>query len=288
MKKKNNLLTLWALSAFILLIALTLTTATFAWFTANRKVQTDRITARSGAVNVELQISRTGGAGFSPGTGEDEAGNRIGQVALNDQDKDKPLMPVSTADLTHFWSAITFDTERRANGFALDGEGKYYYHDTVYLRAVGKDMPADTQLDLFLESDAGKFPIVRSEDGKMLTAARLGLVIGGESPRIIKLSAVDSDAQTTYLNGALLPAGYVLGYADGAPVGVPDPSVTLDSLRFDPADLTRRPLTAMKLNQIYQVDVYFYLEGCDPDCRVETVALTDAYLQLAFYGMLRQ
>ncbi len=44
MKHKGKILSLWALAAFLVLIALTLTTATYAWFTANRQVQTDRIT----------------------------------------------------------------------------------------------------------------------------------------------------------------------------------------------------------------------------------------------------
>ena len=44
----------------------------------------------------------------------------------------------------------------------------------------------------------------------------------------------------------------------------------------------------MELNKIYQLDMYFYLEGCDPDCLNETVGMTGAYLSLAFFGMLRQ
>jgi hypothetical protein len=41
----------------------------------------------------------------------------------------------------------------------------------------------------------------------------------------------------------------------------------------------------LELNQIYAVDIYFYLEGCDPDCS-DSVSLDGADLHLAFYGVL--
>ena len=59
MKHKGKILSLWALAAFLVLIALTLTTATYAWFTANRQVQTDRITGKTGSADVTLEISRS-------------------------------------------------------------------------------------------------------------------------------------------------------------------------------------------------------------------------------------
>ena len=45
-------------------------------------------------------------------------------------------------------------------------------------------------------------------------------------------------------------------------------------------------ITELNLNETYTVDVYFYLEGCDPDCLSDKVALTKATLNLAFYGLL--
>lgn len=43
----------------------------------------------------------------------------------------------------------------------------------------------------------------------------------------------------------------------------------------------------MDLNQIYPVDIYFYLEGCDPDCS-DDLSFDIADLHLAFYGVLQQ
>ena len=91
-----------------MLIALTLTTATYAWFTANRQVQTDRITGKTGSADVTLEISRTREP-FSPGKAKDDSGNDISQVALKTPDAEDKLMPVSTADLSHFWSSPAFD-----------------------------------------------------------------------------------------------------------------------------------------------------------------------------------
>ena len=44
-------------------------------------------------------------------------------------------------------------------------------------------------------------------------------------------------------------------------------------------------LLEMELNRIYTVDVYFYLEGCDPDCS-DSVSDQEADIHLAFYGVI--
>lgn len=41
----------------------------------------------------------------------------------------------------------------------------------------------------------------------------------------------------------------------------------------------------MELNRIYTVDVYFYLEGCDPDCS-DGLSYQTADIHLAFYGVI--
>jgi len=43
----------------------------------------------------------------------------------------------------------------------------------------------------------------------------------------------------------------------------------------------------MQLNKIYTVDIYFYLEGCDPDCS-NSIQYSTVDLQLGFYGVLSQ
>ena len=41
----------------------------------------------------------------------------------------------------------------------------------------------------------------------------------------------------------------------------------------------------LDLDRIYRLDVYFYLEGCDPDCW-DSIYFNAADLHLAFYGVL--
>ena len=41
----------------------------------------------------------------------------------------------------------------------------------------------------------------------------------------------------------------------------------------------------MQIGKIYSLDIYFYLEGCDPDC-TDSVSFHTADLQLSFYGVL--
>ena len=67
-----------------------------------------------------------------------------------------------------------------------------------------------------------------------------------------------------------LGANQVLSWNGSSVFAVADPSVPIAdyTVTFGASDMSvpQRPLCVMNLNQIYPVDVYFYLEGCDPDC----------------------
>ena len=145
MKKTNQYLTLWAIAAVAVLTATALTAATYAWFTANREVETEKVTARTGSTNLELQISRKPGDQFSTKSETDEAGNTYTVAEL--KERDHVLMPVSTEDLkTFIYSPITDEgqaTEQTLRILHSDvaaekeiAEG-LYYHDTLYLRLEG-------------------------------------------------------------------------------------------------------------------------------------------------------
>lgn len=284
-KPYRGWLSLWAMGAMAVLTALTLTTATYAWFSANREVQTGRVTSRTGSTTLELQISRSGGNGFSPGTMTDGNGESYNAVELTPCDKE--LMPVSTANLATFLYCPVSDGDG-ANRFVPTPDESLYYHDTIYLRAVGEGIPDGSQLELYLDNDTEN-PIVRAEAGNLLAAARLGLCFDGGTPTILKLSdEPDQGDGNTYLDDQLLGGGKVLDYQNESPVAVDDPAVLLADVQFASDNANRKALTTLSLNQVYQVDLYFYLEGCDPDCLSERVGLTEAYLNLAFFGLLTQ
>ena len=133
--------------------------------------------------------------------------------------------------------------------------------------------------------------------GYLLNASRLGLVFGENtsSPVILRLSETENpeNAQVynTEVNGKILGKNQVLGYNDSGVFAVGDPSVSISEYTIDFSEnqmkLPARTLMSMELGKIYPVDIYFYLEGCDPDCS-ESIQLNEAELHLAFYGVLEQ
>lgn len=49
-------------------------------------------------------------------------------------------------------------------------------------------------------------------------------------------------------------------------------------------EVPEQTLLTMQLNKIYTVDIYFYIEGCDPDCSSQ-IQYSTADLQIGFYGV---
>lgn len=271
---KRKLAALWALSAAVVITALVLTSATFAWFTANRKVGTDLVTTRAGTNTLSLQISRLGGDRFQP-----EPTFRVTLKALAN-----PLMPVSTANLASFvYNPITVDD--MAETFLPTQDESFYYHDTIYLRATGDGLPEDTKVDLYLDNTGT--PIVESLNGELLTATRLGLTFNGAAPVIFALSNVNEGNGNTRLGGTDIGTGKVLSYEGGAVTAVNDPALSLTDAQVTTAGLPgARALARLELNKVYTVDIYFYLEGCDPDCTNDKVSLDTAALNLGFYALI--
>ena len=268
---KRKMLSLWGASAAAVLLLLVLTSATFAWFSANREVVTDRVTARTGTDTLELQISRTGGDGFSPAPDGEAALNPLGD----------PLLPVSTKDLRSFvYSPYT--TDGNAEKFLPVPDDSYYYHDTIYLRAKADNMPEGAKMALYLDDKDS--PTVQAEEGELITASRLGLIIEGNAPIILSLSDVNEGSGNTALGGALLETGKVLDWTGKEALAVDDPAIALEQRQYETQRST--PLATLELNKIYSVEVFFYLEGCDPDCLSQRVAMDEAALNLAFFGLL--
>ena len=133
--------------------------------------------------------------------------------------------------------------------------------------------------------------------GEMLNAARLGLVFDGDysSEVILKLSDSQNTSKqqvyNTVINGQTLGKDQVLSYRNGKIEAVSDPAAAVSSYTVsftdDSVEVPDRTLLTMQFNKIYTVDVYFYIEGCDPDCSND-IQYSTADLQLGFYGVLGQ
>lgn len=261
-----------------------MTAATYAWFTTNKAVSTGTATARTGDERLELQISSEGGSRFT-----DQETVSVFQVNQTDQNN---MIPVSTDNLVDFVYA-PFTSGGDAKKFLRVEKEENYYHGRIYLRAVGDGFAADDRLALYLDQSDGI--LASASSGMLLHASRLGLRFDNDKTVIFRLSddTNPKDAQTynTIINGERLGADQVLSYQNGTIKAVADPSVSLSdyTISFETSSIRvpDKPLLLMEWNKIYTLDIYFYLEGCDPDCS-DSVSFDQADIHLAFYGMLSQ
>lgn len=272
----------WFLGITTIAAFLSFTAATYAWFTSNQAVSTTRAAARTGEESLELQIS-SDGTTFSNVSSVAIA--QVNQTSLTN------LLPVSTADLSTFVYAPSTVSDMATNFEPVENES-YYYHGRIYLRALAQGISADMKLSLYLDQTDGV--LGKDVNGTLLNASRLGLVFNNDyaSPVILRLSesqnASGQQIFNTVVGGVTLGANQVLSWNGSGVSAVADPSVPIAdyTVTFGASDMSvpQRPLCVMNLNQIYPVDVYFYLEGCDPDCS-DAITHNEADLYLAFYGI---
>jgi hypothetical protein len=284
----------------VLLALMALSAVTYAWFSTNRTVSTDSVQGRSGTDTVTLLLDTDEDLISSARFAQSEV--EILQVNTTSAEE---LLPVSTADLATFvYNPSTVND--LASTFALVEDENYYYHGRVYLRAVAEGLPeaqlANSRLALYFDTsnDVGG-ALAEAEDGQsaLLYAARLGLTFDGEDPIIFRLTedtGINDAVYNTVIDGETLGDGQVLDASGGIDAirAVDDPAVSLASrtLPLDgdsDADALRelQPLALLELNRTYAVDIYFYLEGCDPDCSND-IFYDAAALHLAFYGVLTE
>ena len=151
----------WFLTVTIILILFVVVFFTYAWFTSNRAVSTNTVTARTDEENLELHLSST----F-----RDSQPASITQVNKTDAEY---LIPVSTNDLQNFVYS-PFTDSGMASSFERVQNEEYYYHGRVYIRAVGEGMDDGSTMKLYLDQSDGI--LGQKVSGQMLNAARLGLV----------------------------------------------------------------------------------------------------------------
>lgn len=255
-----------------------LTGATFAWFTERRSVSTDSVTARVPERSCKLELSTLGGADFHP-----EESPRMSQISDCDD-----LFPVSTADLRTFVHCTSSGADG-ADEFCVCPDESEYYHACLYLRATG--MESGQTMKLYLDESAAAGGLLGgAEENELPGGARLGLRFEGADPVIFTLRGAESVGRgmNTILNGELLAEGNVLKGGNDSVTAVPDPAVPVETYAVSYTDgslnFPRQPLAELEADRITRLDVYFYLEGCDPDC-VNSLMSKETDLHLAFYGV---
>lgn len=278
----------WFLGVTTVMALLVLVMATYAWFSTNKKVATSTATARTGDETLELQLSESGGDSFRDNS-------TVNIIQVNNTDAGR-LLPVSTSNLQNFVEA-PITVSGQATSFQLVQNEENYYHGRIYLRASGNGWDTGTKLNLYLDQSEGV--LGSAADGMLLNASRLGLKFSADGVNtesvILRLSESENPSGdrvfNTVVNGKTLGDGQVLSYSGGSVNAVSDPSKSVDDYTITWGDtsvnIPDTTLVSMELNKVYTLDIYFYLEGCDPDCS-DSVSFDAAQLHLAFYGMIGQ
>jgi len=270
-----------AASVFSLaVIALVLTSATYAWFTSNGEVYTSRVEARTNDTDAHLYISPAGGSDFRRTT-------EAAITQLNDADVEK-LLPVSTDDLVSFvYNKAT--QNGRNDSFLLDKDAERYYYGCVYIEAEVTGSGSYRAMTLYLDDIES---LVSPESGSLFAnAGRIGLRLEDGEPLILAMSedsnAAADQSRNTYIGDTLLADGKVLHYnaANETVEAADDPAVLPRTVSVSSPDAV--PLATIELNRIYQLHIYFYLEGCDPDCS-DAVQTDGADAVISLFGVLEE
>ena len=279
-------------SAFLAMLTLlaavaALSAATYAWFTSSRNVATSRIETSTDHSELALYVKAPSDSAYS--------GN-VCELQFSGG-KNMSLLPVSTADLTNFVYCPGTASDK-AERFVLltdHSDQNMFCYGSVDMRAElsGNAVPSARVAVYLDQSDEfGKLAEKAEKDSLLLNAARLGIAVHGEpdTARIFYLSDEqnedDQQVLNTVVDGQLQPDGIVLmSDDDGNVTPVSDPALPLSACMLSEGNTPGEPLFYLKPGVDYQIDVFFYLEGCDPDCS-DSIECNAADFGLAFYATL--
>ena len=248
-------------------IAAVLGVATYAWFTNNMKVNTNSVSVHSDTSELTLQMGDANAGSWSSD----------GDVALStNAPENLTLSPVSTFDLTGFAECLQDNSNGEASYFEQAEDGQHFYHGWVDLRPQVTGTGAskvDGKVSLYLDGSL----VPEGADATLLRASRVGIKIssGGQVLTTDIFALDNSDGGHRSEHPATAPAG-LAGYRDGMLLGWKDgqlacgEDVTQDFSGYvmDTGDAAGRPsqaLATLSLGQTYRLDVYYYIEGTDPD-----------------------
>ena len=278
-------------STFLLAVCMTLaallvlTTATFAWFTANSRVSASRVETSTAYEDLTLYVKAPSDSAFTGNT------CRLEQIAGS-----TTLRPVSTDDLLSFVycpQTVSDNAESFARVSDIRDQNLFFL-GAVDLRAETAGEGAGGRVAVYLEESEALGALVQKtdEESLLLNAARLGLMLRDhpETARIFYLSDTENDEddqiRNTVIDGELQPDGIVLhSTSAGRVTAADDPALPLGGFMLPEEGDPGQPLFDLEPYTDYTLDVFFYLEGCDPDCS-EAVEYDAADLGLAFYATL--
>lgn len=275
MNAKHSIRLLMIALLWLLLAALALGGATYAWFTFNNATNVEPMagTVGDGAVSLLISASRDGPF-------DKECDLPLEQAV-------EELLPVSTADLQSFYASAA----QNKQGITLryrdvtEQAPQRLLHGTVYLQSknrgcdvyffepklsFGSDGQALSALRLALK-------LTTETDGEQLLFFRLDDLGGGgaeEQATVtgdnVVVSSIDAGGQPGYTADPAEDIGGYLAQADGEEDTTPRAG--------------EQALCALQADEVASVEYWLYLEGCDTAC-VNAVQTRELSLQLGFAGV---
>ena len=275
MNAKHSIRLLTIALLWLLLAALALGGATYAWFTFNNATNVEPMAGTVGDGAVSLLISASLDGPF-----DKECDLPLEQAV-------EELLPVSTADLQTFYAS----TAQNKQGITLryrdvtEQAPQRLMHGTVYLQSknrgcdvyffepklsFGSDGQALSALRLVLK-------LTTETDGEQLLFFRLDDLGGGgaeEQATVtgdnVVVSSIDAGGQPGYTADPAEDIGAYLAQADGEEDTTPRAG--------------EQALCALQADEVASVEYWLYLEGCDTAC-VNAVQTRELSLQLGFAGV---
>ena len=249
-------------------LAATLGVATYAWFTSNMKVNTNSVSVHSDTSKLLLELGDASRGSWSQQGDVSLVSNASGTVTL---------YPVSTFDLNGFAACAQNNSAGDASVFEqAKDNGSAYYHGWIDLRPTITGTGASKvkgKVSLYLAESL----VPQGTDAELLRAARVGIKISSGN-QVLATNIFELDSSDGGHRGehpATAPAG-LAGYTDGMLLGWQNGQLACGAdVKQDPAAFTldtsetaTRPqnaLATLALGQAYRLDIYYYIEGTDPD-----------------------
>lgn len=272
--------------AMVLVAAIALGSATFAWFVNNTKVTAGEADVTAKAANT-LLISKTNAKSWATSLKLDNASlEEIVPVSTVGSDGTELSFVKDTA-----WTTDATDNKNYANTFAAATAGADYYETSFDIKGsvAGSKLYLDKETTFKMDKGANK---------DMLASMRLGLVVNGKT-FIYQLDGTQLASRYNTSIGSTSDADGVskaidsTGAATAMNVDNASGSVGVIPLAETPADDNSFVTVTNDADELYKfansgdevnVKVYLWMEGSDYDCNTAVVANITAQKLLANFG----
>lgn len=262
-RRKMTIAALW-----MLLLALALVAATYAWFSGSRYTNVTPMAHTVSENGYDLLISSSETGPFDTSCTLDVA--------------DKTLYPLSTADLTNFWRS----SFQNANGITTEYSNCTSQFDDFALGGTFYLQGSSVPLSVYLYQSQMSV----STDPQLLAALRVGFVIRSSAGTQTYIFTCDdlgdtlgaTAQRTTLQEGVVVSGTQQWNY-------VADPAQAISGYTMDGTGDTptlrsgAQPLFTLAANEVATVRYFVYMEGCDENC-INQAQLKDTTLQFAFAG----